>query len=43
MFAGKTLTNKICKTHHRTLQLVYNNFNKSYEELLELNNDLSIN
>ena len=41
MFAGKTL-NKICKIHHRTLQVVYKDFNKSYDELLELNNDLSI-
>ena len=24
MFAGKTLINKICKIHHRTLQGVYN-------------------
>ena len=42
MFAGKTLINKICKIHHRTLQVVYDDFNKSYDELLELNNDLSI-
>ena len=42
MFAGKTLINKICKIHHRTLQVVYIDFNKAYDELLELNNDLSI-
>ena len=42
MFAGKTLINKICKIHHRTLQVVYNDFNKSYNKLSELNNDLSI-
>ena len=42
MFAGKTLINKICKIHHRTLQVVYDDFNKSYDKLLELNNDLSI-
>ena len=42
MFAGKTLINKICKSHHRTPQVVYNGFNKSYDELLELNKDLSI-
>ena len=42
MFAGKTLINKICKIHHRTLQVVYAGFNKSYDALLELNNDLSI-
>ena len=32
MFASKTLMNKICKIHHRTLQVIYNNFNKSYDE-----------
>ena len=42
MFAGKTLLNKICKIHDRTLQLVYNDFDKSYDELLELNRDRSI-
>ena len=31
MFAGKTLINKICKIHHRTLEIVYADFNKSYE------------
>ena len=41
MFAGKTLINKICKIHHRTLQVVYDDVNKSYDELLELNKDLS--
>ena len=42
MFAGKTLINKICQIHHRTLQVVYDDFNKPYDELLELNNDLSV-
>ena len=42
MFAGKTLINKICKIHHRTLQVVYDDFDKSYDELLELNRDLFI-
>ena len=42
IFAGKTLINKICKIHHRTLQVVYDDFNKSYDELLEQNKDLSI-
>ena len=42
MFAGKTLINKICKTHHRTLQVVYNEYNKSYGELPQLNNNVSI-
>ena len=35
MFAGKTLINKICKIHHRTLQVVYDDFNKSYDELMK--------
>ena len=26
MFAGKTFINKICKKHHRTLQVVYNEY-----------------
>ena len=42
MFAGKTLINKICKIHHRPLQVVYNEYNKSYQELLQLNNIVSI-
>ena len=37
MFAGKTLIKKICKVHQRTLQVVYDDFNKSYNELLEQN------
>ena len=35
MFAGKTLINKICKTHDRTLELVYDDFEKLYDELLD--------
>ena len=42
MFAGKALIIKICKIHHRTLQVVYDDFDKSYDELLELNRNLSI-
>ena len=42
MFAGKTLINKICKIHHRTLRVVYNEYNKSYGELHQLNNNVSI-
>ena len=38
--ASNTL-NKICQIQYRILQVVYGDFNKSYE-LLELNNDLSI-
>ena len=42
MSAGKILINKICKIHNKTLKVVYDDFNKSYDELLVLNNDLSI-
>ena len=42
MFFVKILIYKICKIHHRTLQVVYDDFNKSYDELLELNNELAI-
>ena len=42
MFAGKTLINKIFKIHHRTLQVVYNGYNKSCEEVLQLNNNVSV-
>ena len=34
--------NKICKIHHRNFQVVYNEYNKSYKELLQLNNNVSI-
>ena len=42
MFAGKTLINKICKIHHRTLQVFDDDFDKLYDGLLELNRDQSI-
>ena len=42
MFAGKKLINKICKMYHRTLQVLYNEYNKSYQELLQLNNNVPI-
>ena len=42
MFTGKTLIDKICKIHHRQLQVVYNEYNKSYKELLQLNNNVPI-
>ena len=42
MFAGKTLINKICKIHHRTLQVIHNDYQKSYNELLDINNQNNI-
>ena len=42
MFAGKSSIGKICKTFFRTLQIVYNNYDKSYHELLNFSDDVSI-
>ena len=42
MFAGKLSIAKICKIHFRTLQTVYNNYDKSYHDLLNFSNDASI-
>ena len=42
MFAGKILIHKICKINHRTFRVVYNQYNKSSAELLQLNNNVSI-
>ena len=42
MFANKTAINKILKIHYRTLQVVYNEYHKPYEELLQINKDISI-
>ena len=41
MFAGKSSIAKICKIHFRTLQIVYNNYDKSYHDLLNFTNDVS--
>ena len=42
MFAIKSSISKICKIHLRTLQIVYNNYDKSYQDLLNFSNDISI-
>ena len=42
MFAGKTLMSKVQKIDFRTLQVVYNTYEKYYNELLILNRDISI-
>ena len=42
MFASTTVTNKILKIHDRTLQVVYCEYCKSYENLLQINKDISI-
>ena len=42
MFAGKSSIAKICKIHFQTLQVVYNNYYKSYLDLFNFSNDVSI-
>ena len=42
MFAGKLSIAKVCKIHFRTLQIVYNNYDKSQHDLLNFSNDVSI-
>ena len=42
MFASKTLISKVNKLHYRTLQVVHNDYDHSYEELLNTINDVSI-
>ena len=42
MFASKMAINKICKLHYRTIKVVYNEYDKSYEKLLEMNKSASI-
>ena len=36
MFASKLPISKICKLHCRTLKVVYDEYDKSYEDLLEI-------
>ena len=42
MFAGKTAINKICKIHRRTQQVIHNDYQKSYGQLLDINKDVII-
>ena len=42
MIAGKTSINKICKIHRRTLQVIHDDYQKSYDELLDINKDVNI-
>ena len=42
IFVRKTAFNKILKINYRTLQVVYSEYHKSYEELLQINKDISI-
>ena len=42
MFHSRNLNNKINKLHERCLRIVYNNNTSSYEDLLEIDNSVSI-
>ena len=42
MFAGKTAINEICKIHPRTQQVIHNDYQKSYGQLLDINKDVII-
>ena len=42
MFAGKSSIANICKIHFQTLQVSYNNYDKSHHDLLNFSNDVSI-
>ena len=42
VFAGNIAINKILKIHDRTFQVVYSEYHKSYEELLQINKNFSI-
>ena len=41
MFAGKLSIGKVCKINFGILQVVYNNYDKSYHELLNFSNNVS--
>ena len=41
MFLGQTVIFKVHKLHHRTLHIVFNAYEKSHDEPLELNDDIS--
>ena len=42
MFVGKTLISKVQKICHETLHAVLETYEKSYEDLLLMNDDISI-
>ena len=41
IFASKITINKILTIHYRTLQVVYSEYHKSYEDLLQINKGIS--
>ena len=42
MFTSKSSMLKVNKIHRRTLRVVYDDYNSTYEELLASHNDISI-
>ena len=42
MFAGKLLISRVQKIHFRSLQVVHNTYDTTYDELLSMNSDVSI-
>ena len=42
MFASKIAINKILKFHYRTLQVVYTEYHKLYDELLQINKETEV-
>ena len=42
VFTGKPSILKMCKVQFQTLQAIYNNYDKSYHDLLNFNNGFSI-
>ena len=42
MFAGKFLISRVQNSHFRSLQVVHNIFDTTYDELLSMNSDVSI-
>ena len=42
MFCVRNLNNRINHLHERSLRIVYNDYESSFQKLLELNNSVSI-
>ena len=42
MFHNRTLNNKINKLHERALRLVYDNGNLTFQELLQMDNSMTV-
>ena len=42
IWISKNLLHKVCKVGFRTFQTIYNVYNKSYEEILSFNHDVSV-